>query len=77
MNRVQVPKLIRWEFKLEPTQVLRVGVNAANLGRGWQFFYSKMTKGGFITIPKIALSRIQKENENLIGHPFEITLEPG
>ncbi len=75
-HRVQIAKLIRWEFKMEPDQVLRIGVNAANLGRGWQFFFGKMRKGGFITIPKITLSRIQKENESLIGHLFEVTLEP-
>jgi hypothetical protein len=29
-NRIQVPKLIRWQFKLEPTQTLKVGVIAQN-----------------------------------------------
>lgn len=56
--------------------MLRVGVSAVNLGRGWQFFYAKMTKAGFVTVPKLALSRIQKENENLSGAAFEVTLEP-
>ncbi len=72
---VQIPKLIRWQFKLESNQVLRIGVSAVNLGRGWEFFYGKMTKSGCIHIPKVALERIQKENESLAGYPFEVTLE--
>ena len=44
-NKVQVPKLIRWQFKMENEQVLKVGVNALDLGQGWQFFYAKMIKG--------------------------------
>jgi len=50
-SKVQVPKLIRWQFKMEPEQVLRVGINAVNIGRGWQFFYTKMKKDGRIRIP--------------------------
>ena len=30
-NKVQIPKLIRWQFKLEPDQVLHVGIGG--LGR--------------------------------------------
>ena len=65
-NKVQVPKLIRWQFKLEPDQVLRVGVSG--LGRGWEFFYAKMGKDGRIFIPKAVLFAAHGKEENL-GRP--------
>ena len=52
-NRVQVPKLVRWQFKMEPDQVLKVGVLAHNVWTGWQHFYGKMGKDGRITVPKL------------------------
>ena len=39
--RVQIPKMIRWEFKLEPGQVFKVGFSVPNKFKGWQFFYAK------------------------------------
>ena len=30
-NRVQLPKLVRWRFKLETSQVLKVTVTAVNV----------------------------------------------
>jgi len=52
-NKVQVPKLIRWRFKLESSQALKVGINFLGVHKGWQFFYTKMHKDGRITVPKI------------------------
>ena len=45
-NRIQVPELIRWQFKVETNQLLNVGVNDLNTQSGWQFFYSKMRNDG-------------------------------
>ena len=73
-NKVQVPKIIRWQFKLEPDQVLRVGVSG--LGGGWEFFYAKMGKDGRIFIPKAVLFAAHGKEENLAGHLINITLEP-
>ena len=75
-NTVQVPKLVRWRFKMECTQPLKVGVNFLDQHRGWQFFYAKIRKDGRLTIPKLVLSRFQNEKTNLTGNPAEITLEP-
>ena len=37
-NRLQVPKLIRWQFKMEQTQVLGVGVSLKRIfGLGLSF----------------------------------------
>ena len=75
-NRVQVPKLIRWQFKMETNQVLKVSVNAINLWTGWQFFYAKMGKDGRILIPKLTLPLLRDEKPNLSGYVMEVTLEP-
>jgi len=76
-NRMQVPELIRWQFKMETDQVLNVGVNDLNLQSGWRFFYSKMSKDGRIYIPLLILTLLQDERSSLAGHILEVTLEPG
>jgi hypothetical protein len=73
-NKVQIPKIIRWQFKLEPDQVLHVGIGG--LGGGCEFFYAKMGKDGRVFIPKAFLFAAQGKEENLAGHLVEITLEP-
>ena len=75
-NRVQVPKLVRWQFKMEPNQILKVGVNALNVWTSWQFFYAKMGKDGRILIPKLTLSLLRSEKPDLAGYVMEVTLEP-
>ncbi len=73
-NKVQVPKIIRWTFKLEPDRVLRVGVSG--LGRGCEYFYTKMGKDGRIFIPKAVVFAAHGKEENLAGLLVDITLEP-
>ena len=75
-NKVQVPKLIRWQFKMEHGQILKVGVNVVESGRGWQYFYAKMKKDGRIRIPRLTLLVLQGEKPSLSGYLLEITLEP-
>ena len=75
-NRVQVPKLVRWQFKTEPDQVLKVSVNSINLWTGWQFFYVKMGKDGRILIPKLALALLRSDKPSLADYVMEVTLEP-
>ena len=73
---MQVPKLVRWQFKMEPDQVLKVGVNAINLWTGWQFFYAKMGKDGRILIPKLTMALLRSGKSDLAGYAMEVTLEP-
>ncbi len=73
-NKVQVPKIIRWQFKLEPNQVLHVGITG--FGKGWEFFYAKMGKDGRIFIPKATMFECSGKNENLAGQLIEISLDP-
>ncbi|HCW06907.1 MAG TPA: hypothetical protein DGG95_06040 [Cytophagales bacterium] len=75
-NTLQVPKLIRWQFKLDSNQTLKLGVNFVVLHKGWQFFYKKMCKDGRITLPKLVLSRFMGEQVNAAGFVLEIMLEP-
>jgi hypothetical protein len=75
-STVQVPKLIRWRFKIESSQALKVGVNFLDLHKGWQFFYAKIRSDGRLTIPKLILNLYQIERTSLEGYVLEITLEP-
>ncbi len=76
-NRLQIPKLILWQFKMEQNQVLKVGVYPKQLFRGWEFFYAKMDKQGRILIPQLTLSIMaSEEHSNLEGYVFEVILEP-
>ena len=48
-GKVQVPKIIRWQFKLEPDQILKVNI----YGRGGhEPFYGKMAKTDAYTFPR-------------------------
>ena len=78
-DRVQVPKLVRWEYKLESTQTLRVSVWATGTIGGWETFYSQMDKRGRITVPRL----IQRELlgtapvlRSLVGEVVHVQSEP-
>jgi hypothetical protein len=76
-NRIQVPKLIHWQFKAETNQLLNVGVNDIETQSGWQFFYTKMLKDGRIVIPQLIISLLQSDESHIAGHILEVTIEPG
>jgi bifunctional DNA-binding transcriptional regulator/antitoxin component of YhaV-PrlF toxin-antitoxin module len=73
---VQIPKLIRWRFKLESNQALKVGVNFVDLHKGWQFFYAKMRKDGRVTVPKLLLNLFGDKETSLAAYVLEVMLEP-
>jgi len=75
-NKVQIPKLIRWRFKMESDQALKVGVNFLGIHKGWQFFYAKMRKDGRISIPMLVLNLFEDENTSLAGYALEVMVEP-
>jgi hypothetical protein len=75
-NRVQVPQLVRWQFKMDTEQVLKVSVNAVNVWSGGQTFYAKMGKDGRITLPKLQRELLRDREQNLTGYVMEVTLEP-
>ena len=78
-NRIQVPNLVRWQFKLETTQVLKVTVNVAGSYSGSESFYAKMSKDGRITVPWLTLILLQKRatgEKSLRTYALEVKLEP-
>jgi hypothetical protein len=80
-NRVQVPRVVRWQFKLEPTQVLRVTVKVEtpHFTSVSESFYAQMSEDGRITVPLLTLALLQKRgslDEGLTGHVFEVRIQP-
>ena len=76
-NRVQVPKLVRWRFKLDSEQVLRVSVTAESL-YGWEKFFGRMDRSGRITVPKLTLKLLREkvDEKSLVGTVLQVKLEP-
>lgn len=76
-NRIQIPRLLRWQFKLEPQQVLKITVGLNGTGYDEEEFYSHMSKDGRIGIPKLTLELLTNEDEeSLVDSVFEVKLEP-
>jgi bifunctional DNA-binding transcriptional regulator/antitoxin component of YhaV-PrlF toxin-antitoxin module len=78
-NRVQVPRQIRWHYKLEPTQVLKVTVDAIGFFNVIESFYATMRNDGRITIPKLTLNLLQSktyDKKSLTGKVLEVRLAP-
>ena len=49
--RIQIPRLLRWKYKLAPGIVMRVRVTNKDSHDSQQFL-AKMQQGGRITVPK-------------------------
>ena len=78
-NRIQIPRLIRWQFKLKPTQVLKVKVEPVDAFMVGEEFFAKMSQDGRITIPKLLVNLLKEdleEKKSLVGYAFEVTLQP-
>ncbi len=76
-NRIQIPELIRGQFKVETNQMLNIGVNDQTTQSSWQFFYAKMKKDGRILIPLLIIKLLQENESKITGHILEVTIEPG
>jgi hypothetical protein len=78
-KRFQVPKIVRWEFKLESGQVLKVTVDVVgSYGQG-ERFYGRMNADGRITVPKLTFDILQRRNDDkdsLLGQVIDVRLEP-
>jgi hypothetical protein len=75
-NRVQVPKYVRWYYKLEPTQIFEVTIIVLGSWRTWQSFLCRMTKDGKIVIPKLIIALFADGKPNLDNHVADIRLAP-
>lgn len=49
-NRIQIPVLVRWKFKLEPGEILKVKVSPIK-SHASETFFARLQKGGRITVP--------------------------
>ena len=78
-NRIQLPKLVRWRFKLETDQVLRVSVKPQDDYGSGEEFYARMDKSGRIVIPKLIRDLLGQrigDREILPGTVMSVRLEP-
>lgn len=75
-NKVQVPRLLRWQYRMEPGQVLRVEVRGVEFS-GCERFLGRMRRDGRLTIPLLTLKLLRGDEEgSLEGCVLEVTLEP-
>lgn len=70
-GRVQVPGLIRSQFKLEPTEVMQIQVLQRPPYR-METYFGRMRQDGRLTIPKL----IMRLCEIKTGDVVEVTLSP-
>jgi hypothetical protein len=49
---------VRWQFKLEPTEVLEVTVSVVDSG-AQETFFARMLKDGRIVVPKLTLALLK------------------
>jgi hypothetical protein len=73
---VQVPKYVRWHYKLKTTQILKVTVSILGLWSSPQSFLSRISKDGRIVIPILAIMILKKDKPNLDNHVAEVMLDP-
>ena len=74
-DRIQIPRLLRWQFKLEPTQILEIQVTLEGSFNEEEFL-GRMNNDGRITIPKLIMNLLKEDEENLEGHVFRVMLTP-
>jgi hypothetical protein len=75
-NRVQIPRLLRWQYRMEADQVLKVNIRIEG-SFGGEKFLVRMAKDGRLTIQKLTLKLLQAgEEESLEGSVLVVTVEP-
>ena len=75
-NRFQVSKYVRWKYKLETNQTLKVTVNVIGAWNTVQVFLARMSQDGRIVIPKTNMAMMQNRGVELVGYVVNVTLEP-
>ncbi len=74
-NRFQIPKLVRWQYKLESSQILKVTISVIGSFGESQSFLAKMRSDGRITIPRIAAVMLHLDSPELKKCFIEVTLD--
>lgn len=76
-DRIQIPRLIRWQYKLESNQILNVKVSGRLFVR--EQFLAKMSRDGRLTIPGVSARLLREElgrERRLEDYILEVTLQP-
>jgi len=75
-NRLQVPRLVRWRYKLETYQILKVSMHARGLfGARSESFLARMSKDGRIGVPKLVVGMLKCDKPTFARCVFQVTLE--
>jgi len=75
-NKVQVPRLLRWRYRMEPDQVLRVEVRSLEFS-GCERFLGRMRRDGRLTIPLLTLKLLRGDDEGNLEVMFsKLPLNP-
>lgn len=72
LNRVQIPVEVRWRYKLEPGELLKVRVQPVG-GFYYEDFVAKLVGGGRITVPWEVIWRLELGKQR---HMLRVWLEP-
>jgi len=75
-NRVQVSKLIRWQFKMGTKQVLKVAVNGCQRVERRIKLLRKKGQRRTHNLPKLNANCCRGRKQNLTRYVMEVTLEP-
>ena len=75
-NRLQIPRPIRAQYKLETTQPLKATITKPAAIGAKETFYIQMRKDGCITIPYLAISTLKTNQPTQEPIVLEVTLEP-
>jgi len=67
---------VRWKYKLETNQTLKVTVNVIGVWNIVQAFLARMSQDGRIVIPKTNMALMQNRGVELVGYVVNVTLEP-
>jgi bifunctional DNA-binding transcriptional regulator/antitoxin component of YhaV-PrlF toxin-antitoxin module len=77
-NRIRIPKVLRWRYKMEPGETLKVSVrvfNSENYEK--EAFFARMTSDGRLTLPRLAVQIMQQREEKILtGVILEVALSP-
>jgi bifunctional DNA-binding transcriptional regulator/antitoxin component of YhaV-PrlF toxin-antitoxin module len=77
-NRIVVPMLFRWRFKMERGELLKANVRVfSSENYEEETFLAKTTSDGRLTIPKLTMEILtQREEKNITGVILEVTTSP-
>ena len=77
-NRIQIPNLLRWRYKMEPSELLKANVRIfGSENYEEETFLAKMASDGRFTVPKLTMDVLRKrEEKNLTGCILEVTVIP-